>query len=287
MTILIFGGKGWIGSQFVTEWNKCGGSVILSSNRADDTSNVEKELEELSVTNVVCMVGRTHGPGCNTIDWLEDGRDKVAINVKDNLFAPVSLALLCRNKGIHFTYLGTGCIFSGYDQTYGENDLPDFFGSGYSIVKGFTDRLMHQLNVLNLRIRMPIVAEDNERDFVTKICSYEKVIDRKNSMTVLPDFIPLFVKLIQDKVTGTINCVNPGSISHTEVLNLYKEIVDNSFTYKLMTLDEQDKMLKSERSNNVLQTDVVETFYRTYFHEELPTINESIRRMLRNRIKLQ
>ena len=58
-----------------------------------------------------------------------------------------------------------------------EESLPNFFGSSYSIVKGFTDRMMHMFenNTLNLRIRMPITASSNKRNFITKIVSYEKI----------------------------------------------------------------------------------------------------------------
>ena len=55
-----------------------------------------------------------------------------------------------------------------------EESKPNFFGSGYSIVKGFTDQMMHLFpNVLNLRIRMPIIGEPNGRNFITKISTYE------------------------------------------------------------------------------------------------------------------
>ena len=56
-----------------------------------------------------------------------------------------------RLRYIHLTYLGTGCIFD-YDEThpfgqevngFKESDVPNYFDSSYSVVKGFTDRIMH------------------------------------------------------------------------------------------------------------------------------------------------
>ena len=35
---------------------------------------------------------------------------------------------------------------------------------------------------------------------------------------------------------------------------MYKEIVDHTFTWKNMTIQEQDKLLLSKRSNNSLDT---------------------------------
>ena len=79
---------------------------------------------------------------------------------------------------------------------------------------------MHLLesHTLNLRIRMPITACQSERNFIVKILNYEKICDCPNSMTVLPELIPVMVELAEKKVTGTINFTNPGLISHNEIL---------------------------------------------------------------------
>ena len=152
-----------------------------------------KELDDVRPTHVVTLIGRTHGVHngvkYNTIDYLEQ-KGKLVENVRDNLFAPLLVAIACERRGIHFTYLGTGCIFSYIkdqeDVGFKESSLPNFFGSSYSVVKGFTDRLMHRFekNVLNLRIRMPIVGYDNPRNFITKIKIYARICSVPNSMTV-------------------------------------------------------------------------------------------------------
>lgn len=99
------------------------------------------------------FIGRTHGIYDNqkitTIDYLEKP-GKLEENVRDNLFAPISLAILCKEQSIHFTYLGTGCIFE-FDKEhplgeeingFTEDSKPNFVGSAYSVVKGFTDLLI-------------------------------------------------------------------------------------------------------------------------------------------------
>lgn len=50
-------------------------------------------------------------------------------------------------------------------------------------------------------------------------------------MTVLPDMIPIIVDLAEKKITGTVNLTNPGLISHNEILQMYKELVDPNFTW--------------------------------------------------------
>ena len=261
MKWLIYGSKGWIGGMVVEHLLQLGETAVAAVARADQEDAVEQELKEVGPDRVLCFIGRTHGPGYSTIDYLEQ-KGKLVENVRDNLYSPVVLALLGKKYGVHVTYLGTGCIFTYKDDEaiFSEQDRPNFFGSGYSTVKGFTDRLMHFFNdsVLNLRIRMPIVGHHHPRNFITKITSYEKVCSIPNSMTVLEDMIPILVSLAKQEVTGTVNLTNPGKISHNEILELYKKYVDPVFEWKNFTLEEQSKILLSERSNNELDTNVLQ-----------------------------
>lgn len=239
----------------VSELVKKGEQVVAAEARADQEDAVEQEIQAVQPDRIICLIGRTHGPGFSTIDYLEQ-KGKLVENVRDNLYSPVVLALLGKKYGIHVTYLGTGCIFTYKDEerVFTEDDRPNFFGSGYSTVKGFTDRIMHFFSdsTLNLRIRMPIVGYHHPRNFITKITTYEKICSIPNSMTVLPDMIPILIQLAADKKTGTLNLTNPGVISHNEILALYKQHVDPSFEWKNFTLEEQAKILLSERSNNEL-----------------------------------
>ncbi|NBO50115.1 MAG: hypothetical protein EBU80_10415 [Chitinophagia bacterium] len=283
--LLIFGSKGWIGNQFIdylneTEKDNDNFSYLETNIRADNERLINDIIIAHSPTHIISFIGRTYGEGYNTIDYLEQP-GKLKDNVRDNLYAPLVLANVSAKYNIHYTYLGTGCIFSQEDPTtkkYLEGDDPDFFGSSYSIVKGFTDRLMRFYpTTLNLRIRMPIVDYDHPRNFITKITSYDKICSMPNSMTVLPDFYPIIVDMIKKKETGTLNLVNPDLISHNEILEMYKEIVDPSFTWNNFTIEEQDSILKSKRSNNHLNTDKLERLY-----PNVPKIKDSIKRCLTN-----
>ena len=188
------------------------------------------------------------------------------------------------------TYLGTGCIFKfDEDHPFGkeengftEESLPNFFGSSYSIVKGFTDELMHlfEENVLNIRIRMPITSDFNKRNFITKITNYEFICNVPNSMTVLDELLPLMIDMSMKKKTGTVNLCNPGLISHNEILEMYKEIVDKDFTWKNFSIEEQDKILAAGRSNNFLDTTKLEEMY-----PNVKNIKESVRNCLKNMSK--
>ena len=172
MKILFFGSKGWIGRQFCEYLNENNILYIESDLRAYNEKDVEKEINENNPTHIISFIGRTYGDNFNTIDYLEQP-GKLVENIRDNLYAPIILSILCERYNIHYTYMGTGCIFeyniSGKKNS--EEDAPNFFGSSYSIVKGYTDRLQHMYskNTLNLRILMPIINYYHERNFITKI----------------------------------------------------------------------------------------------------------------------
>jgi 3,5-epimerase/4-reductase len=268
--IVIFGANGWIGSKvydLLVHSNKQI-TVYKAQSRADDTISVEKELDNLTnaVTHVMSFIGRTHGTyegqTIGTIDYLEKP-GKLVENMRDNLFSPLVLAEICKKRNIHFTYLGTGCIFD-YDETHTQDigfveiDKPNFFGSSYSIVKGYTDRLMQTIynnSALNVRIRMPITDEINPRNFITKITNYTKICSIANSMTVLNDLLPALIEMALNGQVGTVNLTNPGTITHNEILEMYKEIVDPNFSWSNFSIEEQNAILASKRSNNCLNTE--------------------------------
>jgi 3,5-epimerase/4-reductase len=286
MKLLIFGSKGWIGRQFCEYLDNNNILYIESDSRADNEKDVEKEINEYKPTNIVSFIGRTYGGTFNTIDYLEQP-GKLVDNIRDNLYAPMILSILCERYNIHYTYMGTGCIFeyggdgggeAGGGEGCGEakkreDDVPNFFGSSYSIVKGYTDRLQHMYskNTLNLRIRMPIVNYDHDRNFITKITKYEYVCSVANSMTVLPDMFPVIADMIKKNVAGTFNLCNKGAITHNEILELYKTHVDNNFTWKNFSIEEQNKVLLSKRSNIELSTDKLYELY-----PNIPDIRTSI-----------
>jgi len=294
--ILVFGGNGWIGSKVVQLLQNANITVIKSMCRADDIKMIQTEINLIkNVTHIMSFIGRTHGVYNNevigTIDYLEKP-GKLVENMNDNLFSPIGLAEISKKNGIHFTYLGTGCIFEYDEKThlYGnqetgflETDLPNFFGSSYSIVKGYTDRLMQLLysdSTLNARIRMPITDEkDSPRNFITKITSYKKVCSMPNSMTVLDELLPVLIEMALNKQVGTVNLTNPGLITHNEILEMYKEIVDPDFTWSNFTIDEQNQILASKRSNNCLDTTKL-TNISLSLNNPVTTIKEAVRNVL-------
>jgi len=296
--VFVVGHKGWIGKMLVRELTRrnVDVSVNMMNQRAESLEFLEN-IKQQSPTHVVCCAGRTHGKGYSTIDYLESP-DTLEQNLCDNFLVPVQLAHLCQEIGAHFTYLGTGCVYSSSptQKSFSEYDAPNFFGSNYSIVKGMTNNYLNKIilndgtksNVLHLRIRMPITSQDHPRNFVSKLISYEKICSIPNSMTVLDEMIPIMVAMILEKTSGCFNMTNPGVVSHNEVLSMYRDIVDREFSWTNFTIEEQDQLLLSKRSNNELNTSKLEAKVKELRQEglypelSLSEIKEAVKKALKN-----
>ena len=267
--VLVYGADGWIGGQFTSLLAQEGVEFVRGKCRLGDDSDqaVEEEILKVAPSHVASFIGRTHGPGNNTIDFLEGGPDKLTINLRDNLFGPILLAELCRKLGLHFTYIGSGCLFTYTDdrpaggRPFSETDVPNYFGSSYSVVKGYTDRLMHHYgNVLNVRMRLPVSGEVNSRNLITKLAGYPRILSMPNSVTVLPELLPALLQFMRRRHVGTVNLVNPGFIQHEEILAEYVKHVDPSHTYQLVSMEDEGEFargLKKKRSNCHLDTEVL------------------------------
>ena len=82
--------------------------------------------------------------------------------------------------------------------------------------------------------------------------------------------LPLMIRMLSMDMTGCYNFTNPGTITHNEILELYKKYVNSEFTWKNFTLEEQDQILLSKRSNNKLNTNKIEQLF------VIPNIRDSV-----------
>jgi hypothetical protein len=101
--------------------------------------------------------------------------------------------------------------------------------------------ILNYPNVLNLRVQFPI-STDLQNGFVARLIKAEKVVNIPNSLCVLDDLLPLAVDMTLRRITGLYNFVNPGVLSQNQVLELYKEYVDPTFTWQNFTQEELDLM---------------------------------------------
>ena len=266
-SILIFG-EGYVSGKFKEALPQ----AVVTKQDISDLVKVNKVLSDVTPEVVINCAGKTGRPN---VDWCENNKKETW---KSNVLGPQLLAYACLERNIFFTHVGSGCVYDGDNngKGYAEDDAPNFFGSYYSQTKIASEQALAMLPVLQLRLRMPADAIPGPRNFITKITKYTRVISVPNSISVMEDFVTAATKLIDYRATGIYNVVNPGSITHKEILDLYKEIVDPNFNYQIFSLEELHKETIAKRSNCVLSTKKMESLGIT-----LPEIHEAIRSTLK------
>ena len=268
---LIYGSKGWIGTQFIDylQINHPEITIIESSVRLTmaTTADVENEISQHQPDRVFSFVARTSGPGCPNISYL-DKTEAYPVNLQDNLFSPLLLGIICKKYNIHYTYIGTGCIYNGYpDGGYTEDDIPNYTGNTYSTTKAVTDQLLSLLdNTLIFRIRLPVNYKNDNRNLLTKLVKFITVSTSKNSLTVLPTIFPVIVSASISKEIGAFNLCNPGTITFPEILRKINECTNLNLQW-----EEVDTPNVSNRSNTHLCTKRLEETY-----PDIPNIEDAI-----------
>ncbi len=247
MKIMIFGSKGYIGGHLRMRYPE----AICPTTDIADAVGVASLLDEHHPDIVINAAGKTGRPN---VDWCEDHKQET---IHSNVLGPLVLLDACAKKNIYWVHLGSGCIYQGDKNGAGftEEDPPNFFGSFYSRTKAWSDQMLSEFPLLNLRLRMPFDASNEPRNLINKLVRYTRVLDVKNSLTFIPDFLDVLDQLITKKTTGTFNVVNPGSISPYEMMEQYKKIVDPSHAFEHLTLDHLSDVTKAGRSNCILSTE--------------------------------
>ena len=164
-----------------------------------------------------------------------------------------------------------------------EDDVANFGGSFYSYTKSrVEDVLKCYPHCLVLRLRMPVSDDLHARNFVTKIANYAKIVNIPNSNSILHDLLPVAIALAEHDETGVFNFTNPGCISHNEVMELYRDVIDPSKKWENFTLEEQSEVIVAGRSNCELDSSKLMRKVKQYvvegYHLDVPEIHEAYRR---------
>lgn len=244
-TTLVFG-AGWIGTQLA---ERIPGAVLDAADIADPSA-VAAAIDTHAPARVVNAAGKTGRPN---VDSLE--ADPVG-TYRSNVLGPLVLATRCHELGLHFTHLGSGCVYSGDNDGSGfdEDDAPNYDGSLYSRSKATSEAALRDLGALQLRLRLPISSTPHPRNLLTKLLGFTEVVSVPNSVTVLDDFWAPAAALIERRETGVWNMVNPGVERHDQVLAAWRAHGDPAHEFAVISEAALADRLVAARSNCILST---------------------------------
>lgn len=192
MRIILFGSTGWIGRQLK---DTLGPDYVTTAIRME-SNLAHKMISAIRPTHVVCCAG------------LSESENKTDL-VRTNVLGVLNILNICQKSNIHFTYIGVA--------------WQD--GSFHSKTKWIVQDLMKEYtNCLVLRLVMPVTMDlDDPKNCLNKLMNRDKVTSYNISMSVLPTLFPYVFHMIQQKLNGTYNLMNPGKICHHDVLKLIKQ----------------------------------------------------------------
>jgi len=108
-------------------------------------------------------------------------------------------------------------------------------------------------NVLNLRIRMTMNSEKNQKNLLHKIINFNKIHNYPNSMTILSTLFNIYIDMIKNEYTGTFNFCNKGSITFNQILTMYNKIKKKDKKWEIVN--------DNSRANNHLDIEMLELLY--------------------------
>lgn len=136
LKFLIYGRTGWIGGLLGKLCTAQGIQYEYGSGRLENRSSLESDIAEIKPTHVFNAAGVTGRPN---VDWCETHKVET---IRANVVGTLTLADVCRERGLIVINFATGCIFE-YDVNhvlgsgigFKEEDTPNFIGSFYSKTK--------------------------------------------------------------------------------------------------------------------------------------------------------
>jgi len=227
-----------------------------------DYSNISllnKYILNNDITHIVNCFGFTGRPN---VDECESRKEE-CWNL--NVTLPLQISKLCDSLCVNYIHISSGCIYTGYDKQYTEEDKPNF---GLFDESSFYSKSKHAFETLNkygvvIRIRMPFCNELVGRSYLTKILKYDNLIDYTNSKTYIPNLCEFIEYIITNNThyssLGVINFVNPEALSTKEVVNLLKDKKKLNLNWKFVDVKELN--LKAPRSNCVLSIDKLNALF--------------------------
>lgn len=136
LKFLIYGRTGWIGGLLGRQCEEHGISYVYGTGRLENRSQLEDDIETAAATHVFNAAGVTGRPN---VDWCESHKVET---IRANVVGTLTLADLCRERGLVLINYATGCIFEyddahqlGSEVGFKEEETPNFVGSFYSKIK--------------------------------------------------------------------------------------------------------------------------------------------------------
>ncbi len=212
----------------------------------------------VSSTVIINAAGFT---GVPNVDACESQKDKT---IEGNVIFPLELERWCEYYNIPVVHISSGCVYTDYkDGGWLETDAPNFtFGNAsfYSATKALNQETLKPYlrnRSYLLRIRMPFGPDNDDKNLLTKLSKYNKLVNFENSVSNVEEVAECAVWFAENKpMPGIYNAVNPGGIKTHQIAQMM------GLTKPYFTDEEFKQAVIAPRSNCVLNTDKMQKVFQ-------------------------
>lgn len=270
-------GKGFVGKKLGAYLIEQGVDIFhIAQNEIDYTSHYTFStlLRDYNFTHIINCCGYTGKPN---VDSCETNKDECW---KYNVTVAEMIDRLSYCFGKRCIHISSGCVYTGYEKEYTEQDTPNFGlynpeSSFYSKSKHALETVIDTKSSAILRIRMPYTGIHEDKNYLIKILKYDNLISMPNSVTSIDDFCIFVSKFVNDFKPGIYNVVNPQPIESKEIVNILQKYNLVNVNWKFIEV--KDLNVIANRSNCVLNTDKIKSIGLC-----LPDTRESIERSIKS-----
>jgi dTDP-4-dehydrorhamnose reductase len=262
--IYLLGGSGYIGQAYQKYFKEQGISFRNIRRVELDYSRPSILKEALMCDKPEFLINAAGYTGKPNVDACESNKSECLYG---NAILPSRIAEACIAAGVPWGHISSGCIYSGSRSDGGgfcELDTPNFSFrqnncSFYSGTKALAEELlMGTPNLYIWRLRIPFNNFNGPRNYLSKIMQYDRLLDAKNSISQLQEFVAATVNCWVLRVPfGIYNVTNPGCITTRELVDhiQHSSVVKKKYAFFGSEEEFMSVAAKAPRSNCVLSSE--------------------------------
>jgi len=228
--ILVLGASGYVGSAYQRFLAGREITFHAADRRKHDylkKDGLRQLIEEVQPEFIINAAGYTGKPN---VDACEIHKTEC---LEGNGVFPGRVKEVCAETKTPWGHVSSGCIFTGSrpdGSGFREEDAPNFTFrqnncSFYSGTKALGEEILQDAPQCYIwRLRIPFDHVDNPRNYLSKVMTYARLLEARNSLSQREDFVRATWECWSRRLPfGTYNVTNPGSITTHEVVDLIKK----------------------------------------------------------------
>ena len=261
--IVLLGGSGYIGQAFQRQLKAAGQPFANLSRKDADYTRLETLIAELKKRKPEFLINAAGYTGKPNVDACEIHKTEC---LDGNSVLPGTVAMACSELKIPWGHVSSGCVYNGRradGKGFTESDPPNFsfrqnYCSFYSGTKALGEEILRDFPELyGWRGRIPFSSLDSERNYLSKLMRYQRLLDAENSLSQLDEFVGAALESWTKRIPyGIYNMTNPGSVTTREVVDLIKKsgVSKKEFSFFKDENEFLNLAVKTPRSNCILDT---------------------------------